>query len=45
MNIALIAHDEMKNTMIGFCIGYERHIEKLWNIWTGTTGKKNNGCN
>ena len=24
MNIALIAHDEMKDTMIGFCIAYER---------------------
>ena len=23
MNIALVAHDEMKNTMVGFCIAYE----------------------
>ena len=24
MNIALIAHDKMKDTMIGFCIAYEK---------------------
>ena len=27
MNIALIAHDEMKDTMIGFCIAYERILK------------------
>lgn len=40
MNIALIAHDEMKNTMIGVCIGYE-HILKNYGLYaTGTTGKR-----
>ncbi len=40
MNIALIAHDEMKNTMVGFCIGYE-HILKNYGLYaTGTTGKR-----
>ena len=28
MNIALVAHDEMKNTMIGFCIAYENILKK-----------------
>ena len=28
MNIALIAHDKMKDTMIGFCIAYEKILEK-----------------
>ena len=40
MNIALIAHDEMKNTMIGFCIGYEAILKKYGLYATGTTGKK-----
>lgn len=40
MNIALIAHDEMKNTMIGFCIGYEEILKKYGLYATGTTGKK-----
>lgn len=40
MNIALIAHDEMKNTMIGFCIGYEAILKKYGIYATGTTGEK-----
>ena len=28
MNIALVAHDEMKNTMVGFCIAYEEILKK-----------------
>lgn len=40
MNIALVAHDEMKNTMIGFCIAYEKILEKYGLYATGTTGKR-----
>ncbi len=40
MNIALIAHDEMKNTMTGFCIAYENILNKYELYATGTTGKK-----
>ena len=40
MNIALIAHDEMKNTMVGFCIGYENILENYGLYATGTTGKR-----
>ena len=40
MNIALIAHDKMKNTMIGFCIAYEEILKKYGLYATGTTGKK-----
>ncbi|MEG0180655.1 MAG: methylglyoxal synthase [Peptostreptococcaceae bacterium] len=40
MNIALIAHDEMKNTMVGFCIGYESILSKYGLYATGTTGKR-----
>ena len=40
MNIALVAHDEMKNTMVGFCIGYEHILEKYGIYATGTTGKR-----
>ena len=40
MNIALIAHDEMKDTMIGFCIAYERILKKYGLYGTGTTGKR-----
>jgi methylglyoxal synthase len=40
MNIALIAHDNMKNTMIGFCIAYENILKKYGLYATGTTGKK-----
>lgn len=40
MNIALIAHDEMKNTMVGFCIGYEYILKNYGLYATGTTGKR-----
>ena len=40
MNIALIAHDEMKNTMIGFCTAYESILKKYGLYATGTTGKR-----
>lgn len=40
MNIALISHDEMKNTMVGFCIGYESILCKYGLYATGTTGKR-----
>ncbi|MDU7905071.1 MAG: methylglyoxal synthase [Peptostreptococcaceae bacterium] len=40
MNIALIAHDEMKNTMVGFCIGYESILCNYGLYATGTTGKR-----
>ncbi len=40
MNIALVAHDEMKNIMIGFCIGYESILSKYGLYATGTTGKR-----
>lgn len=40
MNIALVAHDEMKNTMVGFCIGYESILSKYGLYATGTTGKR-----
>ncbi|MEG0907079.1 MAG: methylglyoxal synthase [Cellulosilyticaceae bacterium] len=40
MNIALIAHDEMKNTMVGFCIGYESILSQYGLYATGTTGKR-----
>ncbi len=42
MNIALVAHDEMKNTMIGFCIAYEK-ILKNYGLCDRNYGKKNNG--
>lgn len=40
MKIALIAHDEMKNTMVGFCIGYESILCNYGLYATGTTGKR-----
>ena len=40
MNIALIAHDNMKNTMIGFCIAYENILKKYGLYATGTTGTR-----
>ena len=40
MNIALVAHDEMKDTMIGFCIAYENILKKYGLYATGTTGKR-----
>lgn len=40
MNIALIAHDKMKDTMVGFCIGYELILKNYKLYATGTTGKR-----
>lgn len=40
MNIALVAHDEMKNTMVGFCIAYENILNQYGLYATGTTGKR-----
>lgn len=40
MNIALVAHDKMKNTMVGFCIAYESILGKYGLYATGTTGKR-----
>lgn len=40
MNIALVAHDQMKNTMVGFCIGYEEILKDYGLYATGTTGKR-----
>lgn len=40
MNIALIAHDEMKNTIVGFCIAYESILKHYGLYGTGTTGKR-----
>ncbi|MCC0637303.1 MULTISPECIES: methylglyoxal synthase [unclassified Clostridioides] len=40
MNIALVAHDQMKNTIVGFCIGYESILKKYGLYATGTTGKR-----
>lgn len=40
MNIALISHDQMKNTMVGFCIAYESILDKYGLYATGTTGKR-----
>ena len=40
MNIALIAHDKMKDTMVGFCIAYEKILGEYGLYATGTTGKR-----
>ena len=40
MNIALIAHDQMKETMVAFCIGYEAILKKYGLYATGTTCKR-----
>ena len=40
MNIALVAHDKMKNTKVGFCIAYESILGKYGLYATGTTGKR-----
>jgi methylglyoxal synthase len=40
MNIALIAHDKMKDTMVGFCIAYEKILSEYGLYATGTTGKR-----
>ena len=40
MNRALVAHDQMKNTMVGFCIAYEEILKNYGLYATGTTGKR-----
>lgn len=40
MNIALVAHDKMKDTMVGFCIAYDTILNKYGLYATGTTGKR-----
>ncbi|MGL4797241.1 MAG: methylglyoxal synthase [Paraclostridium sp.] len=40
MKIALIAHDKMKDTMVGFCIAYEEILKNYGLYATGTTGKR-----
>lgn len=40
MNIALVAHDKMKETMVTFCIAYENILKKYGLYATGTTGKR-----
>lgn len=40
LNIALISHNEMKNTMVGFCIAYEKILSKYGIFATGTTGQR-----
>ena len=39
MNIALVAHDEMKNTMVGFCIAYVEILIK-YGIYAPVTRKR-----
>lgn len=40
LNIALIAHDKKKDTMVGFCIAYESILAKYGLYATGTTGQR-----
>ncbi|RDY24036.1 methylglyoxal synthase [Romboutsia maritimum] len=40
MNVALVAHDEMKDTIVGFCIGYESILSRYKLYATGTTAKR-----
>lgn len=40
LNIALIAHDKKKSTMVGFCIAYENILAKYGLYATGTTGQR-----
>ena len=40
LNIALIAHDKKKDTMIAFCTAYEEILSKYGLYATGTTGKR-----
>ncbi|MCT4594953.1 MAG: methylglyoxal synthase [Anaeromicrobium sp.] len=40
MKIALIAHDELKDTMVNFCIAYEGILKDHVLFSTGTTGKR-----
>ena len=40
LNVALIAHDNKKDTMVGFCIAYENILSKYGLYATGTTGQR-----
>lgn len=40
LNVALIAHDKKKDTMIGFCMAYEEILSKYGLYATGTTGTR-----
>jgi methylglyoxal synthase len=40
MKIALVAHDKMKDTMVGFCIAYESILKKYELYATGTTATR-----
>ena len=40
LNVALIAHDKKKDTMIGFCMAYEKILSKYGLYATGTTGQR-----
>ena len=40
LNVALIAHDKKKDTMVGFCIAYENILSKYGLYATGTTGQR-----
>ncbi|MGL4337397.1 MAG: methylglyoxal synthase [Turicibacter sp.] len=40
LNVALIAHDKMKDTMVNFCYAYECILEKYGLFATGTTGSR-----
>ena len=39
-NVALIAHDKKKDTLVSFCIAYEGILAKYGLYATGTTGKR-----
>ena len=40
LNVALIAHDDKKDTLVNFCIAYEAILSKYGLYATGTTGKR-----
>ena len=40
LNVALIAHDNKKDTLVNFCIAYEAILSKYGLYATGTTGKR-----
>ena len=40
LNVALIAHDKKKDTLVSFCIAYEGILAKYGLYATGTTGKR-----
>ena len=40
LNVALIAHDRMKDQMVNFCYAYEQILKKYGLYTTGTTGTR-----